>query len=147
MIDEPKVFWLDAEVLIKIQNTIVTFVHKDEQKNCIAVVEASALVKANERIAELEANQAAIEKVYDTNQNVINLLRNIVEIYKMRIVSLRRALEYYANENNWYDVNRHEAGKPEMRMVIGSIDTTGPTWIGGYRARNILAADDKARGE
>lgn len=50
------------------------------------------------------------------------------------VKGLREALEYYANEKNWYDTSGNG-----IRMVIASLDTEGQNWLGGRAARQALS--------
>lgn len=54
------------------------------------------------------------------------------------------ALDYYANEKNWYSTSEGEKKIPEIRMVIASLDTEGNNWLGGRTARLTL---QKIRGD
>ncbi len=51
---------------------------------------------------------------------------------------LKGALQFYADEKNWYPVN----GDTKTMMVIASIDTEGHNWVGGRRARIALVASE-----
>ena len=55
---------------------------------------------------------------------------------------LRDALEFYANDSNWYNVNK-EPGLPVLKMVIASLDTENNDWVGGKRAREALKSEER----
>lgn len=86
-----------------------------------------------------------LEPVTDEEIEKTFHLADELEKYEKMCEELAEALEYYANEKNWYFVNQDPRNR--QRMVIGSIDTEGHDWIGGRGARIALSKFEKLKSE
>lgn len=77
------------------------------------------------------------KKMSDEQSEIDRLKAECLTLRKQLEVAVK-ACEYYAESKNWYNVNRFESTKPEVRMVIASMDTEGLNWLGGRTARKAL---------
>mgnify|MGYP001282079659 CR=1 FL=1 len=73
------------------------------------------------------------EQLFKQNKE---LLKQNEEL-KQKLEVAKKALRFYGELKNWYNVNSQE-NSPILKMVIASIDTEGAEWIGGKRARQAL---------
>jgi hypothetical protein len=97
-----------------------------------------------------EDSVAVLRERASENFNTALKAAEALELEQKRSQRLVEALKYYADEKNWYGTRRDFSdSRRGQRMVIGSLDTEGDNWLGGYTARRALAnhAQESAGGE
>lgn len=118
-------------------------------------VDKSAYDSLKQELEDSKLDVKRFLELIDKREEEIEILKSkasqfestLLETMKLRDAEIKRLIavvQYYADEKNWYDINnrgRHgfkQTNAPEMKMVIGSIDTSGDNFVGGHKAREAL---------